>query len=117
MNSDEAAYRDACSSGKLPGVVLLAADKEGMSSSPSVRLVNTGHNFAGAFEYRKAMGFRSLKPENAAKAIEPDTVLAMGSCTNLMTGITVCGTRPLRPRRGCCANPFGGEDSRHHLQS
>lgn len=35
------------------------------------------------------MGFRSTKPENAAKPIEPDTVLAMASCTKLMTAISV----------------------------
>lgn len=27
---EEAAYRDACASGALPGVIFLAADKEGM---------------------------------------------------------------------------------------
>ena len=35
------------------------------------------------------MGFRSMKPENAAKPIEPDTVLAMTSCTKLMTTIAL----------------------------
>lgn len=35
------------------------------------------------------MGYRSTKPENAAKAIKPDTVLAMASCTKLMTAIAV----------------------------
>lgn len=30
-----------------------------------------------------------MKPENAAKPIEPDTVLAMASCTKLMTTILV----------------------------
>ena len=35
------------------------------------------------------MGFRSTKPENAAKPMEPDTVLAMASCTKLMTAISV----------------------------
>ncbi|KAF6235646.1 hypothetical protein HO173_006329 [Letharia columbiana] len=68
---EEAAYRDACASGALPGVIFLAADKE------------------GTFEYGKAMGRRSTKPEDAAKAIEPDMVLAMAACTKLMTAITV----------------------------
>ena len=35
------------------------------------------------------MGFRSTKPENAAKPIEPSTILAMASCTKLMTAISV----------------------------
>lgn len=35
------------------------------------------------------MGRRSTKPEDAVKAVEPDTILAMTSCTKLMTAITV----------------------------
>ena len=43
------------------------------------------------------MGFRSTKPEHAAKPMEPDTVLAMASCTKLMTAISVlqCAERGL----------------------
>ena len=35
------------------------------------------------------MGYRSTTLENGAKPIEPDTVLAMASCTKLMTAISV----------------------------
>ncbi len=35
------------------------------------------------------MGYRSQKPGHAAKVLEPDTVLAMASCTKLMTPIAV----------------------------
>lgn len=35
------------------------------------------------------MGFRSTKPEHAAKPMRPDTILAMASCTKLMTAIAV----------------------------
>lgn len=43
----------------------------------------------GSFEYRRAIGYRSTKPENAAKAIEPDTILALTSGTKIMTAIAV----------------------------
>lgn len=35
------------------------------------------------------MEYRSTKPENAAKAMEPDTILSMASCIKLMTAIAV----------------------------
>lgn len=49
MDSVEDAYRDACASGTLPGVVLLAADKEGMPHPQFARLVNEPLHFRRLF--------------------------------------------------------------------
>lgn len=42
MDSVEAAYQDACASGLLPGVVLLAADKDGMHYAGVERTLHSG---------------------------------------------------------------------------
>lgn len=42
MDSVEVAYRDACASGLLPGIVLLAADKDGMRYSRIERPFRSG---------------------------------------------------------------------------
>ena len=86
MTTFEDSYQSACRSGLLPGVVLLAASKDGELTS----LYRTQHLYLniGDFEYAKTLGVRSLKPGNH-KPIELDTVLALASCTKLMTAISV----------------------------
>ena len=82
-------YEAACESGLLPGVVLLAASKDGMCISMCRKMLK--HNLtlqSGRFNYKKTLGFRSLSPGDSFKQpMESNTVLAVASCTKLMTSI------------------------------
>ncbi|TVY81966.1 Acyltransferase LovD [Lachnellula suecica] len=71
MATFEKAYEDAHTSGLLPGVTLLAANRE------------------GTFKYEETIGVRSLKPGDSTKPMQLDSVLAIASCTKLMTAISV----------------------------
>lgn len=44
-------------------------------------------SYLDSFAYSKAIGVRSSIPENASKPLGSDTVLALASCTKLMTAI------------------------------
>ena len=88
----EEAFQSACDSGMLPGVILMAVDKTGKPQRSVSRNVTDSpltqtSPHPGSFTYSKTMGVRSSKPENASKSLELDTVLAIASCTKLMTAI------------------------------
>ncbi|KAL8718940.1 MAG: hypothetical protein Q9225_003984 [Loekoesia sp. 1 TL-2023] len=74
----ETAFAEACSDGSLPGVILAAADK-------TTVLIASGETFT----YFKAFGVRSSKAESSSKPLEPNTILAIASCTKLLTAIAV----------------------------
>ncbi|KAM3075997.1 hypothetical protein ACMFMG_006490 [Clarireedia jacksonii] len=69
MHDFETEYQNAHASGLLPGVVLLASNKQ------------------GSFKYSKALGVSSLKDASNKKPLTKDTILGLASCTKLMTAI------------------------------
>lgn len=89
MSSFESSYQEAHSSGLLPGVALMAESREGTrSAAPGFTSSHFLTNDLGEFKYAKTIGVRSLK-SGKPKPMERDTVLALASCTKLMTAISV----------------------------
>jgi CubicO group peptidase (beta-lactamase class C family) len=68
MSTLEESFAAACSSGKIPGAVLVATDT------------------SGSFTYSEAFGFRSLEDDNKLP-MELDTLMTLASCTKLITTI------------------------------
>lgn len=91
----EAAYESAISAGILPGVVLLAADVTGKLITrlfPKPQQLNWARltrMYAGNFTYTKAKGVQSVRAETASKPLDPETIIAIASCTKLLTAIAV----------------------------
>lgn len=71
MDSFEATIKAAIEAGKIPGAVLVAANK------------------AGTFNYAKAFGYSSLDEADNKPALELDTVFRLFSATKLLTTISV----------------------------
>ncbi|PQE11336.1 beta-lactamase family protein [Rutstroemia sp. NJR-2017a BVV2] len=69
MQDFETEYENAHASGLLPGVVLLASNKQ------------------GSFKYSKALGVSSLNDASNKRPLTEDTILGLASCTKLMTAI------------------------------
>lgn len=69
MDALESSVQTACETGKIPGAVLVAADRK------------------GTFQYAKAFGYRSL--EGDKPPCELDTVFRLFSATKLFTTIAV----------------------------
>lgn len=47
------------------------------------------HVYAGTFTYTKAIGVRSVGVESVSKTFDPETIIAIASCTKLLTAIAV----------------------------
>ncbi|EPE34729.1 beta-lactamase/transpeptidase-like protein [Glarea lozoyensis ATCC 20868] len=71
MADFEKTYQDAFEAGLLPGVALLASNKD------------------GTFHYSKTIGVRSLAESSTPQPMQLDSILGIASCTKLMTAISV----------------------------
>lgn len=98
MEQMEQMFADAISNEDIPGVVLLAADRQGENplnhkSSKWVPTLIKGKELLswiydlGRFQYAHSFGFRSLK--GPPKLMSLDTPIWMASWTKLMTAIAI----------------------------
>ncbi|KAL8951100.1 MAG: hypothetical protein Q9222_002904 [Ikaeria aurantiellina] len=69
MSSMEELFDDACAKNTIPGAVLFAA------------------NSSGTFRYENVFGTSSLRDPSSKPALKKDAVVAILSCTKLMTSI------------------------------
>ena len=85
MSPIEEAFEKACRDGVIPGASLLAVDRSGTKYYSPLDRLYTDAYLLGKFRYERTFGKRSMKND---KPFDFDTVMAIASCTKLMTSIS-----------------------------
>ena len=115
MDSVEAAYRDVCASGLLPGVVLLAADKDGTRHSRTEKTHSPPRlltEISRHFRLQQGHGVPILQARECGQTDGAGHRLGHGIVHQAHDRHLRHPMRrawPFGPRRGRCADPSGVE--------
>ena len=80
----EKQFETACKDCTIPGAILIASNRNGTPSGLLSRQPEKSNGVIGSFHYARAFGLRSLDTQ---EPLEMDNIMAIASCTKLMTSI------------------------------